>query len=120
MLLDALRMAAAPDIYVNSAVDDATLEINAFEDLVGAHGGLGGWQDRGLLIAPTQLLSPAAQEICGAEELHQVLVSMLVTLGQRASLSPRSTGPTMTDVTPPAPADGLLIPDEGGRHDRAN
>ncbi|MET0840471.1 MAG: phage holin family protein [Marmoricola sp.] len=100
VLLDALRMAAAPDIYVNSAVDEATLEINAFEDLVGAHGGLGGWQDRGLLIAPTQLLSPAGQQICGAEELHQALVSMLVTLGQRASLSPTTTGPTMTDVTP--------------------
>ena len=50
--------ASAPDIYVNSAVDAATLEISAFEGLVGAHGGLGGWQDQGTLIAPTDLLDP--------------------------------------------------------------
>ena len=52
----------------------------------GSHGGLGGWQDRGLLIAPTHLLEAGAEEIRGAEELHLALVSMLVTLGHRSDL----------------------------------
>ncbi|MET0999877.1 MAG: phage holin family protein [Marmoricola sp.] len=86
-LLRAMRMPSAPDIYVNSAVDPATLEVSAFEGLVGSHGGLGGWQDRGLFIAPTHLLDSAPPDIVGAEELHQVLVSMLVRLGHRTHLT---------------------------------
>jgi hypothetical protein len=85
-LLRAMEMPSAPDIYVNSSVDPATLEVSAFEGLVGSHGGLGGWQDRGLFIAPTNLLEDAGAEIRGAEQLHEVLVSMLVRLGQRSDL----------------------------------
>ncbi len=87
-LLRAMEMPSAPDIYVNSSVDPATLEVSAFEGLVGSHGGLGGWQDRGLLIAPTQLLDGVGAEIRGAEQLHGILVSMLVRLGQRSHLQP--------------------------------
>ena len=46
MLQRAVVMPEAPDLYLNSRVDDVTLDIAAFEPLVGAHGGLGGWQDR--------------------------------------------------------------------------
>ena len=67
-VLQALEMPEAPDIYVNSAVDASTLEVSAYEDLVGAHGGLGGWQDRGLLIAPCHLVD-AGPPIVGAEDL---------------------------------------------------
>jgi hypothetical protein len=83
-LLRAMEMPSAPDIYVNSSVDPATLEVSAFEGLVGSHGGLGGWQDRGLFIAPVGLFDGA--EIRGAEQLHEILVSMLVRLGQRSDL----------------------------------
>ena len=85
-LLRAMRMPSAPDIYVNSSVDPATLEVAAFEGLVGSHGGLGGWQDRGLFIAPRLLVDAGAAEIRGADELHRVLVSMLVRLGHRTQL----------------------------------
>jgi hypothetical protein len=85
-LLRAMEMPSAPDIYVNSEVDPATLEISAFEGLVGAHGGLGGWQDRGVLLAPAVLLDSHASDIRGAEQLHAVLVSMLVQLGHRSQL----------------------------------
>ena len=91
VLLRAMEMPPAPDIYVNSTVDPATLEVCAFEGLVGSHGGLGGWQDRGLLIAPTALRDPGGPDIRGAEELHRVLVAMLVKAGQRREL-PRRTG----------------------------
>ena len=52
MLRRAVEMPEAPDLYINSRVSDATLDIAAFEPLVGAHGGLGGWQDRAVLLTP--------------------------------------------------------------------
>ena len=74
----------------DGAVDAGDGDFAAFEGLVGSHGGLGGWQDRGLFIPPTQLVSEAA-EIRGAEELHAQLVSMQVRLGHRSQL-PGSVG----------------------------
>ena len=58
MLLAAASMAQAPDLYVNSAMDPTTLDVAAFEPLVGCHGGLGGWQDRAFVMAPPDLLAP--------------------------------------------------------------
>ena len=84
-----MEMPSAPDIYVNSEVDAATLEINAFESLVGAHGGLGGWQDRGLLIAPSQLLDAPSPRSAGPSSCTDRSSSMLVRLGQRSQLSLR-------------------------------
>ena len=49
----------------------------AFEELVGAHGGLGGWQDRGVVLAPTELAACLPERIEGADQLHQALVRML-------------------------------------------
>jgi hypothetical protein len=89
----AVEMPAAPDIYVNSVVDPSTLEISAFEDLVGAHGGLGGWQDSGTFIAPAALVDEG-HEIYGAAQLHEVLVSILERLGHRTELPDRTTAAT--------------------------
>jgi uncharacterized membrane protein YvlD (DUF360 family) len=89
----AVEMPEAPDIYVNSLVDTSTLEIAAFEDLVGAHGGLGGWQDRGTFVAPTDLVDEGL-EIRGAEHLHEVLVSILERLGHRTELPERTPAAT--------------------------
>jgi uncharacterized membrane protein YvlD (DUF360 family) len=74
----------APDLYVNSSVDPDTLDVSGFEELVGVHGGLGGWQDRAVLLAPADLMALAPARIEGADELHQVLVEMLVACGQRS------------------------------------
>jgi hypothetical protein len=81
-----VAMKEAPDIYVNSVCDPSTLEIAAFEDLVGAHGGLGGWQNRGMVVAPADLL-PGEVRIVGAVQLHGHLVGMLEQLGHRRHLS---------------------------------
>ena len=51
----ALRHPEAPDLYVNSTVDPVTGDVAAFEGLVGSHGGLGGWQDRAVLLGPADL-----------------------------------------------------------------
>jgi len=84
-LLAATAMPEAPDIYVNSALDADTLDVAAFEPLVGCHGGLGGWQDSAFLLAPTDLLA-TDRPIVGGVELHRHLVAMLETLGHRTSL----------------------------------
>jgi uncharacterized membrane protein YvlD (DUF360 family) len=85
LLRDATSMAEAPDLYVNSAVDPRSLEVSAFEPLVGCHGGLGGWQDRAFLFAPRHLMAPDAP-IVGGARLHQHLVGMLEALGHRSGL----------------------------------
>ena len=74
-------------IDVNSRVDEVTLDIAAFEPLVGAHGGLGGWQDRAVLITPRTLAHVLPTEhIEGADRLHAVLVAMLRAVGQRKTV----------------------------------
>jgi uncharacterized membrane protein YvlD (DUF360 family) len=85
MLLSAALMKEAPDLYVNSSVDPDTLDVAAFEPLVGCHGGLGGWQDRGFVVAPPDLLRPTSP-IVGGEQLHGHLVDILESLGHRAEL----------------------------------
>ena len=86
VLCRAVLMSEAPDLYVNSTVDEGTLDIAAFEPLVGAHGGLGGWQDRAVLLVPTELAGALPQRIEGADELHRVMVAMLESLGHRRSI----------------------------------
>jgi hypothetical protein len=80
----AAEMPEAPDLYVNSLVDDLD-EVAAFEGLVGCHGGLGGWQDRAMLVYPTALRQPTDM-VVGAHELHRVLVGWLEDLGHRQEL----------------------------------
>ena len=87
MLHRAVVMKEAPDLYVNSRVDDVTLDVAAFEPLVGAHGGLGGWQDRAVLLVPRTLADVLPSEpIEGADRLHAVLVAMLRAVGQRQAV----------------------------------
>jgi uncharacterized membrane protein YvlD (DUF360 family) len=83
VLRRALAQPEAPDLYVNSVVDPVTNDVAAFEGLVGSHGGLGGWQDRAMLLAPADLMAGLPERIEGADELHRVLVGMLVASGQR-------------------------------------
>ena len=87
MLRRAVVMPEAPDLYINSRVTDITLDIAAFEPLVGAHGGLGGWQDRAILLTPRELAEVLpAEHIEGADRLHAVLVAMLRAVGQRKTM----------------------------------
>jgi uncharacterized membrane protein YvlD (DUF360 family) len=83
VLARAVLMPEAPDLYVNSRVDEDTLDIAAFEELVGAHGGLGGWQDRAVLLCPRELAASLPERVEGADELHRVLVGFLRESGQR-------------------------------------
>jgi hypothetical protein len=84
VLRRAVTMPTAPDLYVNSTVDPVTLDVHAFEGLVGSHGGLGGWQDHAVLLGPADLMVDLPEHIEGADALHEVLVGMLEQCGQRA------------------------------------
>ena len=108
-------MPEAPDLYVNSSVDQDTGEVSAFEGLVGCHGGLGGWQGRGFLLAPPDLAVPD-QPIRGADELHRVLVGYLEQLGQRGGISRDGA----TQLSPPdrrrPPTEDEQTGAAGGQH----
>ena len=86
------QFAAAPDIYVNSLYDPALGEVAAFEELVGCHGGLGGWQTQPILVHPTDWtvdadLTGASGQLEGAENVHRQLVRWLEQQGHRADLA---------------------------------
>lgn len=97
VLLRALRLPEAPDLYVNSTVDPVTNDVNAFEGLVGSHGGLGGWQDRAVLLGPADLMAGLPERIEGADELHRALVAMLESCGQRATVRDAPPGGVPAD-----------------------
>ncbi|HEX6148255.1 alkaline phosphatase family protein, partial [Nocardioides sp.] len=78
----AAHRSEAPDIYVNSTVDPGTEEVAAFEDLVGCHGGLGGWQDRACVVVPTDVPYPA-ERVVGADAMHVALRAILRHCGHR-------------------------------------
>ena len=86
-LLRASSMPEAPDIAVNSLLDPVTGEVAAFEGLVGCHGGLGGWQDRAMLVWPSDLPRPP-ERLVGADAVHRQLVAWLEHLGHRTDLPP--------------------------------
>ena len=71
------------DLLVNSALDPRTDEVAAFEELVGCHGGLGGWQNRPVLIYPARW--PVETDLVGADAVHRQLVRWLEQVGQRVA-----------------------------------
>lgn len=104
-LLRVARFTNAPDIYLNSLYDPVTDEVAAFEELVGCHGGLGGWQTRAILVHPAYWpvaaeLRTADGRLVGAEAVHRQLVRWLELLGHRGDLEPRTSGPGGCDSGP--------------------
>ena len=97
----------APDIYVNSMYDPVLDEVAAFEELVGCHGGVGGWQTRAVLVHPSDW--PLAEdlldsgELVGAVAVHHQLVRWLEALGHRAGPVPGTAdAPASPGVDAPA------------------
>ncbi len=70
------------DLVLISTVDPVTDEVAAFEELVGSHGGLGGWQTDAVLVHPTRW--PVTEpELDGADAVHRQLIEWLAMLGLR-------------------------------------
>lgn len=85
-LLRETSFSDAPDILVMSMYDAQKNEVAAFEELVGSHGGLGGYQSRPFLMYPSEWnLDEMAIE--GSEEVYRTLKRKMVGL----SLNPYKT-----------------------------
>ncbi len=69
------------DLVVISAVEPGLEEVAAFEELIGCHGGLGGWQTQALLIHPANW--PQEGELVGPDAVHRQLLGWLRQLGLR-------------------------------------
>lgn len=70
------------DLVLISAVDPVTSEVAAFEELVGSHGGLGGWQTDAVLVHPAEWQAGLG-DLDGPDAVHHQLVEWLARLGLR-------------------------------------
>jgi hypothetical protein len=70
------------DLVLNSPIDAGTEEVAAYEELVGCHGGLGGWQTEAVLVHPAEW-RVADPPLVGADAVHHQLVRWLEQAGQR-------------------------------------
>jgi hypothetical protein len=71
-----LRLDSFPhcgDVLVNGRYHAESNEVETFEEMVGAHGGLGGAQTHGFLMHPSAWAMPV-EEIGSAEALYQLFV----------------------------------------------
>lgn len=66
----------APDILVNSFFDPSTNEGAAFEELIGFHGGLGGYQTQPFFLYPAEW-ELNDEKIVGAEKVYWILKGKL-------------------------------------------
>jgi uncharacterized membrane protein YvlD (DUF360 family) len=78
-------LAHVGDLIINSPIDPGTDEVAAYEELVGCHGGLGGWQTEAVLVHPADWPITEAPLI-GADAVHRQLVLWLERVGQRRHL----------------------------------
>ncbi|MET7396039.1 alkaline phosphatase family protein [Dactylosporangium sp. NPDC005572] len=81
-LLAHQRTAHVGDLVLVSRVDSGTEEVAAFEELVGSHGGIGGWQTEAVLVHPADwpVDDPAP---VGPVAIHRQLLRWLDDLGLR-------------------------------------
>lgn len=76
------RMAHVGDLVVVSRIDRGSDEVAAFEELVGSHGGIGGWQTEAVLVHPAAWRRDP-DGIVGPAAVHRQLVAWLDELGLR-------------------------------------
>ncbi len=77
-------LAHVGDLVINSPIDPGTDEVAAYEELVGCHGGLGGWQTEAVLVHPAEWR--VEDPLVGADAVHRQLVQWLEQLGHRRGL----------------------------------
>jgi Type I phosphodiesterase / nucleotide pyrophosphatase len=78
-----------PDLLVNCMYDAEANEVAPFEEFMGSHGGLGGWQSHPFALVPAGWSQPE-RPIVGAGAMHQALRGWLHETG--LELSPHSRG----------------------------
>jgi hypothetical protein len=101
-------LAHVGDLVINSPIDPGTGEVAAYEELVGCHGGLGGWQTEAVLVHPAEW-QVGTPPLIGADVVHRQLVRWLEQVGQRRRLAAEpamsaTAGPTTAPAAEPATA----------------
>jgi uncharacterized membrane protein YvlD (DUF360 family) len=79
------EIAHVGDLALISRMDEGTDEVAAFEELIGSHGGLGGWQTQATLVYPSDWREPDGP-LVGAPAVHRQLKAWI------AALSPSGRG----------------------------
>jgi uncharacterized membrane protein YvlD (DUF360 family) len=69
-----------PDLLVNCVYDPDSNEVAPFEEFMGSHGGLGGWQSRPFALVPSGW-SENEEPIVGARAMHDQLRTWLAETG---------------------------------------
>jgi uncharacterized membrane protein YvlD (DUF360 family) len=77
-----------PDILVNCIYDQERNEVAPFEEFMGSHGGLGGWQSRPFVLVPAAWSEPEAP-IVGVRAMHDTIRRWLSESG--LELMPHAT-----------------------------
>jgi predicted AlkP superfamily pyrophosphatase or phosphodiesterase/uncharacterized membrane protein YvlD (DUF360 family) len=75
------------DLALISRVDEGTEEVAAFEELIGSHGGLGGWQTRASLLYPADWPAPE-ESLLGAPAVHRQLKAWLTAAQRGGTATP--------------------------------
>ena len=91
-LLREAKFANVPDIVVIGEVNEQTGEVPAFEDKLGNHGGLGGWQREPFVMFPS-VFTPEVEEIVGAGHLHDLLKQWMAESRAKAAVGDGSPQP---------------------------
>ncbi|MGZ6266685.1 MAG: alkaline phosphatase family protein, partial [Candidatus Limnocylindrales bacterium] len=89
------------DLTVIGPYDEENGEVVSYEDLVGSHGGLGGWQGLPFLLHPVDLPVGDAP-LVGAPAVHAVLRNWLESLHTERHQEPSTPS---TEPTPSEPSD---------------
>jgi hypothetical protein len=74
------RFPHCPDILVNCTYDAEANEVAPFEEFMGSHGGLGGWQMRPFALVPAFWSRPESP-IVGVRAMHDELRGWLAETG---------------------------------------
>jgi len=72
--------AHCPDILVNCMYDAEANEVAPFEEFMGSHGGLGGWQSRPFALVPASWSQPE-EPIVGVRAMHDAIRAWLTETG---------------------------------------
>ena len=66
-----------PDILVNSFYNSQTNEAAAYEELIGCHGGMGGYQTQPFVLHPIELPVNGDEPLVGAAAVHHLMKGWL-------------------------------------------
>jgi hypothetical protein len=85
------ELAHLGDLILLGAIDAVTGEVIGLEDLVGSHGGLGGWQSKPFLICPS-VWKPEADPLLGAVAVNAQLRIWLAGGGTSGATASQPSG----------------------------